>query len=365
MQAPLSTDPAGSIPGLDHAALARYLSSVLDDYDVGRDLTLRLLEGGRSNLTCLVTQPGGSRWVLRRPPLGHITPTAHDMSREYQTLTLLGAAGDFPSPRARALCMDPAVLGVTFIIYDFVPGLIIADPETAAGLTPQQASVLCGEMVANMARLHAITPPALAPGRSASSGDYLRRQLARWTDQWRRNQTRQLPAFDELGRWLTAAVGALTVDYPVTIVHGDYRLDNLVLDPVGLEVRAVLDWEMSTLGDPLSDLAILLAYWEEPGDNLRMRVSVARQLTTSPGFWTRQQLLDQYLEATGLSADHLDVCLALACLKLATITEGIHYRHLAGDALDDLSADMADAAPALVETGLLVADGQGLAALAG
>jgi len=363
MHTPDTAHPAGKMPGLDSGALASYLSSVLDDYDPADGLTVHFLAGGRSNLTCLVSQPAGSRWVLRRPPLGHITPTAHDMSREYSTLTML-AAGAFPSPRPRALCTDPAVIGATFMIYDFVPGLIISDPATAAGLTPQQAGTLCGEMISNMARLHAMTPPPLGPGRSTSSTDYLSRQLARWSDQWRRSQTRELPAFEQLRRWLTGAVGTLSADYPVTVVHGDYRLDNLVLDPSHLHVRAVLDWEMSTLGDPVSDLAVLLAYWEEPGDNLRARVSVARELTTAPGFWTRDQLLNHYLKVTGAPPDHLNVCLALACMKLAAIMEGIHFRHLAGHALDDLSSSLGDAAPALLEIGLLVADGEGLAALA-
>jgi aminoglycoside phosphotransferase (APT) family kinase protein len=363
MQTSLS-DPASQVPGVDVGALAKYVASVLDDFDPKASLTARLLPGGRSNLTCLISQPGGARWVLRRPPLGHLTPTAHDMGREFRTLSLLGQS-DFPAPRPRALCTDPAIMGATFMIYEFVPGLIVADPAAAAALTPQQAGGLSDELVTTMARLHAIPPPPLGPGRSGSSTDFLRRQLARWTDQWRRNQTRELPAFALLADWLRATVERLSVDYPVTIVHGDYRLDNLVLDPVGLQVRAVLDWEMSTLGDPLTDIALLLVYWQQRDDQLRTHVNVARGITTSAGFRSRDQLLDRYLAASQVPPDHLNVCLALACLKLAAITEGIHHRHLAGHALDDLSADLADAAPALLEMGLLVADGNGLAALAG
>jgi aminoglycoside phosphotransferase (APT) family kinase protein len=364
MERPASSSQADQVPGLDLGKLARYLPSVLDDFDPAAGLSARLLAGGRSNLTCLLSQPGGAQWVLRRPPLGHLTPTAHDMGREFRTLSLLRESA-YPAPRPRALCTDAAVLGATFMIYEYVPGLIVADPATAARFTAPQAGQLCGSLVTTLARLHAIALPPADPGRSSSSVDYLRRQLARWTGQWERNKTAERPEFGQLARWLETAIARLTADYPVTIVHGDYRLDNVVLDDGSLEVRAVLDWEMSTLGDPLTDIAVLLAYWEQPGDTLRAQVSVARQLTTPPGFWSRAELLDHYLAAATVPGDHLDVCLALVCLKLAAIMEGIHRRHLDGAALDGLSAGMAGGAPALLQMGLLVADGEGVAALAG
>jgi aminoglycoside phosphotransferase (APT) family kinase protein len=159
-------------------------------------------------------------------------------------------------------------------------------------------------------------------------------------------------------------VRKLAADYPVTFVHGDYRLDNLVLDGSSKDVRAVLDWEMSTLGDPLMDLAVLLVYWEQRDDDLRRRVNVARCLTTPAGFWSRERLLEEYARATSLPMDHLNACLGLACLKLAVIMESIHYRHLSGKALDHLSDGLADAAPALLEMGLTVAAGHGVAGLA-
>jgi aminoglycoside phosphotransferase (APT) family kinase protein len=172
-----------------------------------------------------------------------------------------------------------------------------------------------------------------------------------------------LPAFGRLSRWLAKAVADATSDYPVTIVHGDYRLDNVVLDAESAHVQAVLDWEMSTLGDPLMDLALLLVYWEQPGDHLRRHIDVARSLTASPGFWSREDVLSGYLAQAGASSEHLKICLALACLKLAVIMEGIHRRYLAGHAVDGLSSNLATAAPALLEMGLLVASGGGVAAL--
>jgi aminoglycoside phosphotransferase (APT) family kinase protein len=359
----MRSSPATEVPGVDVAALARYLPDVLDDYDTDGELSARLLAGGRSNLTCLLSQPGGKQWVLRRPPLGHVMPSAHDMAREFRALSSLAGTG-VPVPRPRALCTDHSVLGVTFLIYDYVPGLIIADEAAARQLTAAQAGRLCGDLVSTLARLHAVPPPPPPPGRSASARDYLSRQVARWSGQWRHTATRELPALDRLAGWLREEISGLPADYDVALVHGDYRLDNLVLDPVTQQVRAVLDWEMSTLGDPLMDLALLLVYWEQPGDGLRHRVNVARGLTTADGFWTRGQLVSAYAQATTRPLDHLHACLGLACLKLAVIMESIHYRHLAGQALDPLSAGLGDATPALLELGLAVAAGQGLAGLA-
>jgi aminoglycoside phosphotransferase (APT) family kinase protein len=353
-----------AVPGIDVGRLAHYLPTVLEDYDPAGDLSVRLLAGGRSNLTCLVTQRHGQQWVLRRPPLGHVMPTAHDMAREFRTLAVM-ADHDFPAPRPRALCDDPSVLGATFLIYEYVPGLTILDTGTAHSLAAPEASEISGELIRVLTRLHAIPPPALGLGRSSSSISYLKRQVIRWMDQWRRNQTRELSAFDQLSHWLQEEVNNLPADYPVTFVHGDFRLDNVVLDPLSYKVRAVLDWEMSTLGDPLMDVALLLAYWEQPDDNLRRRINVARGLTTSAGFWPRDRLLSEYVRIAGLRTDHLEACLGLACLKLAAIMEGIHYRHLSGKALGNLSAGLADAAPAFLEMGLMIVAGRGLAGLAG
>jgi aminoglycoside phosphotransferase (APT) family kinase protein len=150
------------------------------------------------------------------------------------------------------------------MIYEFVPGLIIAHAKATGDPTPTAAADLSNELVTTLARLHGIPAPPLPPGRSASSADHLRRQVVRWTDQWERNKNRELTMFGQLASWLRKEVSAIAPDYPATLVHGDYRLDNLVLDPGSRRVRAVLDWEMSTLGDPMTDLALLLVYWEEP-----------------------------------------------------------------------------------------------------
>ncbi|MPZ24941.1 MAG: phosphotransferase [Micromonosporaceae bacterium] len=352
------TSVGGAPPGIDLARLAAYLPAVLDDYDPTAPLTAAPLAGGRSNITCLIAQPGRS-WVLRRPPLGHVMPSAHDVAREYRSLSWLAQHG-FPAPRPLALCEDHAVLGVSFLLMEYVAGSVIADQTSARSLVKSQADDLCRSMVHTLGQLHHVPAPPLRPGDSASSAHHLRRQLARWTQQWERTRTRQLPAVATLASWLRTAIDNLPSDHPITLVHGDYRMDNLILDPSTMDIRAVLDWEMSTAGDPLLDLAVLLVYWEQAGDAARARVNVSQGVTTGDGFWSRARLVEEYTRTGAVPTAHLDARLALACLKLAVIMESVHFRYLAGQATDGLSANLADAAPALLEMGLRVADGAGL-----
>jgi aminoglycoside phosphotransferase (APT) family kinase protein len=357
------TDSAVAPPGVDGAKLRVYLADALNGYDPAGKLTITPLSGGRSNLTYLLAQ-NGRHWVLRRPPRGHVMPSAHDMAREFRTLTLLSGYG-FPVPEPLLLCDDESVLGVPFQVVEYVPGLIVADEAVAGRLTEADAQHLSRELVHTLARLHQIPPPAMAANRSASSAYYLSRQLARWTQQWQHTKTRDLASFTLLARWLQDAVRDVPADDQCTVVHGDYRLDNLVFDPGSKDIRAVLDWEMSTLGDPLMDLAIPLVYWEQPGDVLRRQVAVARGLTTGRGFWSRDELAAEYAEVSGTRMEHkhLDTCIALACFKLAVIMESVHYRYLAGQAMDELSAGLEEAAPALLQMGLMVAEGMGIRGL--
>jgi aminoglycoside phosphotransferase (APT) family kinase protein len=351
-------------PGIDEARLGPYLCAVLDDYDPARKLTITLLTGGRSNLTYRLSQ-ADRNWVLRRPPLGHVMPSAHDMAREFRTLSFL-AGNHFPVPEPLALCEDESVLGVAFQILGYVPGVVISDEAATRRLSAADAGHLCRELIRVLTRLHGIPAPAQAPDRSTSCVHYLRRQVNRWTAQWERTKTRELPSFARLSQWLQGAISSVPEDRRVTVVHGDYRLDNLILDPVSKDIRAVLDWEMSTLGDPLMDLALLLVYSEQSGDILRKRVAVARNLTTVPGFWPRGRLAEEYFKGAAIPADkrHLDICLALACLKLAVIMESVHYRYLAGQTVDELSAGLEEAAPALLRMGVLVSEGKGIDGLA-
>jgi aminoglycoside phosphotransferase (APT) family kinase protein len=311
------------------------------------------LAGGLSNVTYLVTQ-GDRSLVIRRPPLGHVMPTAHDMGRE------------FTAPLPLAYCDDDSVIGARFLVMEYVAGRIISSDAAAEGLTAADASALSAELVDVLASLHAIDARAVGLGDLGRPEGFLTRQVSRWAQQWELSKTRELPAIDELLVWLQERVAALPTDLPWSIVHGDYRLDNAIVDPVAPRVRAVLDWEMATLGDPLMDLATMLVYWSRPGDELRHQIRFAAFVTDRDGFWERPQLVERYAERSGLDVGHLDVCVVLSGLKLAVIMESIRKRTLAGQQLGadtSLADGMAMATDALAEMGLAVASGGGVDAL--
>jgi aminoglycoside phosphotransferase (APT) family kinase protein len=316
------------------------------------------VQGGRSNLTYLV-RDAAAQWVVRRPPLGHVLPTAHDMKREFRVISGLHTTA-VPVPEALLLCEDKDILGAPFYVMEFVTGTPYRTAEELIALGPARTKAIADSLVDTLVDLHSVDPESVGLGDFGRPDGFLERQLRRWKKQLDGSRSRDLPGIDELHDRLAASVPESGAP---SIIHGDYRLDNVLVDSDD-RITAVLDWEMSTLGDPLMDLALLLVYWEQPGDGLRHQINVARSLTTGDGFWTREQLVSAYGQATARPLDHLHACLGLACLKLAVIMESIHYRHLAGQALDPLSAGLGDATPALLELGLAVAGGQGLAGLA-
>ena len=348
--------------GLDLDTVGPWLAAqgLLDDAPVE---AVRLA-GGLSNVTYLVSQ-GDRRLVVRRPPLGHVMPTAHDMGREFTVLNGV-TQGDFPAPRPLAYCDDESIIGARFLVMEYVEGRIISSDATAAGLTATDASALSAELVDVLAALHAIDAHAVGLGELGRPEGFLSRQVARWAKQWDLSKTRDLPAIDELLAWLSARVQALPGDLPWSIVHGDYRLDNAIVDPFEPRIRAVLDWEMATLGDPLMDLATMLIYWSRPGEELRHRIRFAAFVTDRDGFWERRPLVERYVQRSGLDVGHLDVCIVLSGLKLAVIMESIRKRTLAGQQLggdSSLADGMAEATDALAEMGLAVAAGGGVDAL--
>ena len=348
--------------GLDLATVVPWLASqgLIDDADVGASR----LAGGLSNVTYLVTQ-GDRSLVIRRPPLGHVMPTAHDMGREFTVLSGV-TRGGFPAPRPLAYCDDDSIIGATFMVMEYVEGRIISSDDAAQGLTAMDAAALSANLVDVLAELHAIDAHAVGLGDLGRPAGFLERQVQRWAQQWELSKTRELPAIDELLAWLRGRVAALPAGLPWSIVHGDYRLDNAIVDPVDPRIRAVLDWEMATLGDPLMDLATMLVYWSRPGDALRHQIRFAAFVTDRDGFWERTQLVERYAERSGRDMGHLDVCIVLSGLKLAVIMESIRKRTLAGQQLgaDTALADgMAMATDALAEMGLAVAAGGGVDAL--
>lgn len=368
---PSEVGPSGgdtSGDGLDVLAVTTFLAGRLEGFDPGAELGVRLLAGGRSNMTYQLRQktPSGVRqWALRRPPLGHVMPSAHDMSREFRVLTGLSAVG-YPVPRPYLECTDAMVIGAPFLVMDFVDGRVVSDVADAALLDATAAAAISADMVSVLARLHDVDPADAGLGDLGRPVGYVQRQVRRWTGQWQQTKTRDLPAVEELLTRLAEA----TADWPESrdgsLVHGDFRLDNLILDPASARVRAVLDWEMATLGEPLVDLGIMLVYWSEAADRLRARVSVAREVTAGPGFWDRRRIVEEYARKTGESLDGLEVCTALACLKLAVIMESIRYRILAGQQVGvavDEAEEMGRSAEALAALGLAMIRGGGLEAL--
>lgn len=356
--------PSADLPGLDLAAVTTWLAS--QDVALAGPVSASLFPGGRSNVTYLLRGADGASVVLRRPPLGHVLPSAHDMAREYRVLRGLNTVG-YPTPQTIALCEDPSVNGSPFLVMAYVEGRIIATADEAAGLTPREREDISAALIDALAQLHAADVDAAGLGELGRPEGYLPRQLGRWTKQWELTKTRDLPAMDALRGRIEDALAPLPTDLPWSLVHGDYRLDNVILAPDVAQVRAVLDWEMSTLGDPLADLALTLVYWTQGSDRLRHRVPVAEHLTDAEGFWNRARIIDAYADATGGAVDHLDACTALACFKLAVITESIHARTLSGKQLGAAAGDvhaMGVATEALAELGLNVAESGTVAGLA-
>ncbi|WP_067487945.1 phosphotransferase family protein [Actinomadura hibisca] len=341
--------PAG-VPGIDVPRLAAWLARTLPGS--GGITTIDLIAGGRSNLTYGITLAGGRRIVLRRPPLGHVLPTAHDMGREYRVLSALGAGSDVPVPATLAFCDDEEVIGARFYLMDFVEGRVLRTREDAADLRSEQAEALSGALVDALAAVHTVDVEKVGLADFGRPSGYMERQLKRWGKQWDASQdairatgtVRDLP---EYARLTARLAERLPADAPARLVHGDFRLDNALarLEPRP-EIAAVVDWEMSTLGDPLSDLGLTLVYWAESGDAEQLPVGAT--ITTAPGFVSRRDFAERYARRTGFDLGGMDFYVAFACFKLAVILEGIHARFLQNATVGEGFDQIGDAVPVLL-----------------
>ncbi|NUR60355.1 MAG: phosphotransferase family protein [Catenulispora sp.] len=357
------TDPAATAgPGLDLDAVAACLAGRVPGPDGAElkprpPLTATLIAGGLSNLTYELRDADGRSWILRRPPLGHVLPTAHDMAREFRVVSAL--YGTVPVARTYVLCEDPAVIGAPFYVMEKVEGVVLRTRAQCAALTPELARAVSEALVDVLAGLHAVDPEAVGLADFGRPDGYLHRQLDRWERQYSASQSREIRGLFELGDGLRAAV---PVTQRSTILHGDYRLDNVMMRIVGggpggmadvaASVAAVFDWEMSTLGDPLADLGLLLTYWEDPGYPAKDILSASGGgLTNHEGFLNSRAIVERYQAATGLIVDDLDWYIAFSHYKLAVILEGIHYRHEHGLTLGAGFERAGAAVPALVEAG--------------
>ena len=320
----------GELPGLDLHRLTAHLDQTAPGLLAGA-LRGALLPGGRSNLTYAVTD-GRSRWVLRRPPLGHVLATAHDMGREHRVMRAL-APTTVPVPEMVHHCPDPAVLGAPFYLMSEVPGRVYREPAELTGLGPAGVRDLAFRLVDILAELHAVDPAEVGLADFGRPDGFTARQVRRWKRQLDASRSRDLPGIEELHSRLAAAVPG---NQAGVIVHGDFRLDNVLVGP-DRTVRAVLDWEMSTLGDPLTDLALLLLY--------------AGRID-APGQPDGAELAGHYARRSGRRLADLDWYLAFAAFKLAVILEGVHYRYVHGQTVGAGFDAVGARVPPLVAQGL-------------
>jgi len=287
-----------------------------------------LIAGGKSNLTYRIGSDAGEV-VLRRPPLGHILPTAHDMVREHRVLAALEGS-PVPVPRVLHLGAADGPLGAPFYVMERVVGHICRN-ALAPGYaqTPQQRAAIGAALVETLAQLHTVDPGAVGLDDFGRPAGFMERQLRRWSKQWDASKAQEHPALDELRDEL---VRTRPEQGAAAIVHGDYRLDNTVLHPTEPgRIVAVLDWEMSTLGDPLADLGALLAYWSEAGDDaIRTAAQIVPPVTAAEGFPTRAEIVDRYARLTGFDVANIDWYQAFAFFKLAVVCQGIAARAAGG-----------------------------------
>lgn len=284
--------------------------------------TFDLIAGGRSNLTFRVTGADGTRFVLRRPPLGHVLATAHDMAREHRIISAVGSTS-VPVPPALGLCEDVEVNGAPFYVMGFVDGVVLDGPGRAEALTPPLRRAAAEHLFDVLADLHSVDVDEVGLGTLAKREGYVERQVKRWSSQWENSKTRELPAVDEVARLLREH---MPTQQGVAIAHGDYRFGNVLTDVHHGRVAAVLDWELCTLGDPLADVGYVGVYWFDPQrGNMRHN-----DPTSAGGFPTFAEMVERYARRTGRDVSDIGYYVAFGAWRLAVISEGVYARYLLG-----------------------------------
>ncbi len=317
------------VRGIDRVPVTEWLEANIDGATGPFDFDI--ITGGHSNITYKVTGSNGASYVLRRPPLGAVLASAHDMEREHRIISGVGKT-TIPVPRALGLCEDITVNDAPFYIMNYVEGVVLHNDETVEELMPDVAlrEATSRSVIEVLARLHLTNPDDVGLGELGRKEAYLDRQLKRWAGQWEKSKTRELPAMERAHQLL---VEAKPEQKYTGIVHGDYRLGNMLTDPSNGSLAGVLDWELCTLGDVLADVGYLLNNWVQPGEES------ARGATANPtsvgGFRTREELVQHYSELTGFEVTSINYYRAFQNWRLAAIVEGVLARYLQGVMADD------------------------------
>ena len=309
-------DPAG----IDSASVTRWL----DENVEGLEGPYRFVQiaGGRSNITFKATDSRGVSFVLRRPPLGHVLATAHDMAREHRIITAVGTTG-VPVPRTLALCEDASVNGAPFFVMEHVVGEVLDSPDKGRLLDPSLRRPASEHLVDVLADLHDVDIDEVGLGSLARRDGYVERQIKRWTAQWENSRTRELPAMERVRERLTGTVPA---QHGAVIAHGDFRFGNCLVDPATGRVAAVLDWELCTLGDPLADLGYMGVYWSDDATG----TSRDNDPTGAGGFLSYGEVVERYGRRTGRDTSRVGWYVAFSSWRLAVITEGVYRRYRDG-----------------------------------
>jgi aminoglycoside phosphotransferase (APT) family kinase protein len=327
------------LPGLDLVRLASWFDDACPG-EIGGPLQGQLIAGGKSNLTYEVSD-GTRTWVVRRPPLGHVLATAHDMGREYRVITALRDTG-VPVPLTYALCADPDVLGAPFYVMSRVDGVAYRTADQLAELGRPRIRAIAEHLISTLADLHAVIPAEVGLAEFGRPEGFLARQVRRWKKQLDASRSRPIAGIDELYAMLADNPPDGT---PPAIVHGDYRLDN-VLVGADDKVAAVVDWEMATLGDPLTDVGLLIVY-QRTSD-----LGGGPMGSAAPGYPSEAEVLSRYAERSGRDLSDLGFYIALASFKLAVIAEGIHFRYVHGQTVGEGFEEIGSVVETVVASGL-------------
>ncbi len=324
------TKPVADALKFDQAALERWMAETVDGYE--GPLSVEQFKGGQSNPTYKLITPS-KRYVLRRKPPGKLLPSAHAVDREYRVMKALAAQG-FLAPVMHGLCEDDSVIGTAFYVMDFVDGRIFWDPYLP-DLDPEERRAIYDASNATLAQLHSIDVEAAGLSDYGKPGNYFERQIGRWSKQYKAAETDPIPAMDKLIEWLPANAPE---QERVSVVHGDYRLDNMIFHPTEPRVIAVLDWELSTLGDPLADFTYQLMQWRTPKD---IRSGFLGVDLEAMGIPTEADYIEAYCKRTGRDAiGEVPFYFAYNIFRLAAIAQGVYARSLQGNASNDKAKEL-------------------------